>query len=78
MYRARVRITQIPRNSFCVQFNHRNSAQFAPFFLLSSNPVKNRNQELKFARFMYKHKNLKCVQTEVKDSVNRSNSVSVC
>ena len=59
VYRARVRITQISRNSFWVWYNHANSTQFIPFFLLSSNPVKNRNQELKFARFTYKHKNLK-------------------
>ena len=58
VYRARAQITQISRNSFRVQYNHANSTQFAPFFLLSSNPVKIQNQESRFARFMYKHKNL--------------------
>ena len=49
VYRVRVRITQILHNSFWVRHNHVNSAQFTPFFLLSSNPVKNQNQELRFA-----------------------------
>ena len=41
VYQARVGITQILRNLLWVKYNHANSAQFAPFFLLSSNPVKN-------------------------------------
>ena len=57
VYQARARITQISRNWLWVKYNHANSTQFAPFFLLSSNPVKNRNQELRFAQFAYKHKN---------------------
>ena len=55
-YQARARITQILHNSLWVKYNHANSVQFAPFFLLSSNPVKIRNQELRFAQFAYKHK----------------------
>ena len=65
VYRARARIMQISHNSFWVRINHANSAQFAPFPLPSSNPVKNQNQKLTFALFMYKHKNLKCVWMEV-------------
>ena len=41
VYQARARITQISCNSLWVKYNHVNSVQFAPFFLLSSNPVKN-------------------------------------
>ena len=59
VYQARAQIMQISCNSFWVKYNHVNSTQFTPFFLLSSNPVKNQNQELRFARFAYKHKNLK-------------------
>ena len=39
-----------PRNSFWVKYNHANSAHFAPFFLLSPNPVKIRNKESRFAQ----------------------------
>ena len=49
VYQARAQITQISHNLHWVEYNHMNSAQFAPFFLLSSNPVNNRNQELRFA-----------------------------
>ena len=59
VYQARAQITQISRNSFWVKYNHVNSTQFTPFFLLPSNPVKNQNQELRFTQFAYKHKNLK-------------------
>ena len=56
VYQARVQITQISHNSLWVKYNHVNSVQFTPFFLLFSNPVKIRNQELRFAQFAYKHK----------------------
>ena len=41
VYKPRGRIMQISRNSFWGKYNHANSMQFAPFFLLSLHPVKN-------------------------------------